>query len=129
MKTIRIILLVLIIIGIALMCTQNLWVPGLVDKILAMQGVIVVPAKTVMFKCDASKSIVATFYPSDDKFVDLKLSDGRSLSIPHAISASGARYTTPKESFVFWNKGDTAFITEGKAGSETYSNCVVGNYK
>jgi membrane-bound inhibitor of C-type lysozyme len=82
-------------------------------------------AKIVTFTCDASKSIVATFYPTDDKFVDLKLSDGRDMSVPHAISASGARYAKPDESFVFWNKGDTAFVTEGESGSQTYSNCVL----
>ena len=46
--------------------------------------------------------------------VELKLSDGRSLKIPQAMSGSGARYANTDESFVFWNKGDTAFITEGK---------------
>lgn len=80
-------------------------------------------AKTVTFKCDASKSIVATFYPTDDKFVDLKLSDGKNISVPRAISASGARYANNDESFVFWNKGDTAFITEGDINTETYSKC------
>lgn len=80
--------------------------------------------KTVTFTCADSKAIIATFYLKDDKFVDLKLSDGRSMSVPHAISASGARYATHDESFVFWNKGDTAFITEGATSSiETYSNC------
>ena len=34
MKIIRIILLILIIIGIILLCTQNLWVNHLVDFIL-----------------------------------------------------------------------------------------------
>lgn len=101
-----------------------MWVPGLVNRILIAEGVIV-PGKTVMFKCDASKKIVATFYPGDDKYVDLKLSDGRALSVPHAISASGARYATPDETFVFWNKGNTAFVTEEKNGVETYSNCTI----
>ena len=81
--------------------------------------------KTVVFKCDSSKSITATFYVTDDKFVDLKLSDGRNISVPRAISASGARYAKPDESFVFWNKGDTAFVTEGETSVETYSNCAL----
>ncbi len=38
MKTIRIILLVLIIVGIVLICTQSSWVPNLVNKILVWQG-------------------------------------------------------------------------------------------
>ncbi|HET8581199.1 MAG TPA: MliC family protein [Candidatus Paceibacterota bacterium] len=77
---------------------------------------------TVTFACAAGKSITATFYPSDDSHVDLVLSDGRSLSVPHAMSASGARYATADESFVFWNEGNTAFITEG--GSQTFEGCV-----
>ncbi len=78
--------------------------------------------KTAMFTCADSKTISATFYPTDDKYVDLVLSDGRKLSVPRAISASGARYATADESFVFWNKGDTAFITEN--GTTTFSNCA-----
>ena len=38
MKTIRIILLVLIIVGIVLICTQSSWVPKLVNKIIVWQG-------------------------------------------------------------------------------------------
>lgn len=79
--------------------------------------------KTATFKCSASKKILAIFYPADDKYVDLKLSDGRNMSVPHAISGSGARYANSDESFVFWNKGDTAFITEGT--STTYKDCVL----
>ena len=56
--------------------------------------------------------------------VSLKLSDGRSLTVPQAMSASGARYANKDETFVFWNKGDTAFVTEGKDGKETYSGCA-----
>lgn len=85
-----------------------------------------VAPKTVTFACAEGKTIIATFYVTDDKFVDLKLSDGRNMSVPHAISASGARYAKDDESFVFWNKGDTAFVTEGATSSEeTYSNCAL----
>jgi membrane-bound inhibitor of C-type lysozyme len=79
----------------------------------------------VTFVCDNSKSITATFYTGTDKFVDLSLSDGRILTVPHAISASGARYANSNETFVFWNKGDTAFITEGKDGETTFTNCIL----
>ncbi len=83
--------------------------------------------KKVTFVCDAGKSIGATFYIGDDKFVDLVLSDGRTLSVPRAVSASGARYANTDETFVFWNKGDTAFITEGENSKTTFSNCVLKN--
>jgi membrane-bound inhibitor of C-type lysozyme len=76
---------------------------------------------TTTFKCQSGKSIGATFNASS---VDLKLSDGRSLKVPQAMSASGARYANKDETFVFWNKGDTA-LSEGKDGKETYSCCAV----
>ncbi|HEU4677101.1 MAG TPA: MliC family protein [Candidatus Paceibacterota bacterium] len=79
--------------------------------------------KLAHFSCDAGKTIDATFYPADDLFVDLVLGDERNMSIPRAISASGARYAREDESFVFWNKGDTAFITEN--GTTTYENCGI----
>src|SRR3989344_2243082 len=75
------------------------------------------------FTCDNGKLIEAVFYPDNDTRVDLKLSDGRSLSVPKTISASGIRYANQDESFVFWNKGNTAFITEN--GQNTYDNCIV----
>jgi len=83
------------------------------------------PGKTVTFICTDEKTIQATFYIGDDQFVDLVLSDDRAMSIPRAISASGARYAKEDESFVFWNKGDTAFITED--GVETYTTCTLAN--
>jgi membrane-bound inhibitor of C-type lysozyme len=82
-----------------------------------------VPINITTFSCEQGKVIGATFYKSK---VELVLSDGRKLSVPQAISASGARYANADESFVFWNKGNTAFITEGKTEQklETYTNCV-----
>jgi membrane-bound inhibitor of C-type lysozyme len=79
------------------------------------------PVAVAAFACKGGKSIEASFYA--DK-VALKLSDGRTMTLPQAMSASGARYANDNESFVFWNKGDTAFVTEGKDGTETYSGCV-----
>ncbi len=79
------------------------------------------PIAEVVFACDADKSIDATFY--EDK-VELKLSDGRSMELPQVISGSGARYANADESFVFWNKGNTAFVTEGPDETMTFENCV-----
>lgn len=145
MKLIKIFLLALILIGIGFLLTQNRWVPPLVGGQKDAHGCLA-PAgyswcdarqecersweryctaatpKVAPFTCDEGKTITATFYPTDDKFVDLVLSDERSLTVPHAISASGARYANADESFVFWNKGDTAFITEN--GTTTFSGCV-----
>ena len=81
------------------------------------------PAAVATFKCDEGRMIDASFYADA---VELKLSDGRSLKVPQVMSGSGARYANEDESFVFWNKGDTAFVTEGADGRETYSDCVAG---
>ncbi|MDD5289821.1 MAG: DUF333 domain-containing protein [Patescibacteria group bacterium] len=79
--------------------------------------------KSVTFFCDNNRKIQAKFYLPQDTYVDLVLSDGRSLQLPHAISASGARYANADESLVFWNKGDTAFLTEN--ATTTFANCVL----
>lgn len=78
------------------------------------------PVAEATFKCKEGKSIEARFYADS---VDLKLSDGRSMKLPQVMSGSGARYATADESFVFWNKGDTAFVTEGD-DNMTYAECV-----
>ena len=77
------------------------------------------PVADATFSCTDGKSIHATFW---ERKVDLALSDGRTMTVPQAISASGARYANTDESFVFWNKGNTAFITEGK--TTTYTDCA-----
>lgn len=74
---------------------------------------------SVTFTCADAKVIQAIFFK--DK-VELTLSDKRSMLLLQAISASGARYTNSDESFVFWNKGDTAFIEE--KGITTFNNCI-----
>jgi membrane-bound inhibitor of C-type lysozyme len=79
------------------------------------------PVGTAVFDCRDGKSIDARFY--SDR-VDLTLSDGRSLSLPQTMSGSGIRYANADETFVFWSKGDTAFVTEGADEKETFADCV-----
>lgn len=79
------------------------------------------PVGVAVFDCKDGKSIDAKFYADR---VDLTLSDGRSLSLPQTMSGSGIRYANADETFVFWSKGDTAFITEGSDENETFSDCV-----
>jgi len=74
------------------------------------------------FACAEGKSVHATFVNGAASSVRLVLSDGRKLSLPQARSGSGARYANGDGSFVFWNKGKTAFIEEG--GKTTYADCV-----
>lgn len=82
------------------------------------------PLNSAAFICDQEKTIKADFY---ERKVRLMLDDGlntpRTIEVPQLISASGARYGNEDESFVFWNKGDTAFVTEGLQKDETFSNC------
>lgn len=78
----------------------------------------------VTFTCDDNKSIKALFHGNR---VELTLSDGRHFALPQVISGSGARYANDDESVVFWNKGNTAFITEGD--KTTYQNCVTSGNK
>lgn len=74
---------------------------------------------TATFNCADHKKIQAIFFPDR---VELSLSDGRNLLLSQGVSASGARYVNADESLVFWNKGDTAFITEGD--QTTYADCL-----
>ena len=79
------------------------------------------PISEVKYACADDKSIEAAYYP--DK-VELKLSDGREMTLPQTISGSGIRYANADESFVFWSKGDTAFATEGDPNTPTFADCV-----
>ena len=92
-----------------------------IAALLTLPALAETPVATATFKCQGGKSIEATFYASS---VNLKLSDGKGLTVPQAMSASGARYANKDETFVFWNKGDTAFVTEGDDGKDTYSGCA-----
>lgn len=88
----------------------------------------------VSYVCGDSKTIQATYVigvlipvppgerPIPNGSVDILLSDGRILSLPHTISASGVRYANSDESIVFWTKGNSAFLLEDN--KETYKDCV-----
>ena len=91
------------------------------------------PVSTVRYACQQNKTIVAQYFngpsstapngqPIPGGRVDVSLSDGRKLRLPQTLSASGIRYADPAETVVFWSKGDTAFVEEGKA--RTYADCL-----
>lgn len=82
------------------------------------------PSSTATYACDEGKTIAASFYThASGSSVLLVLSDGRKMSLPQTISASGARYAKD-DSFVFWNKGNTAFIEEGADARQTFAGCM-----
>jgi membrane-bound inhibitor of C-type lysozyme len=90
-----------------------------------------------MYTCDSGKTIDATYQNATSatttgNSVILVLSDGRQMTLPQTISADGARYSNGNpqipdgqpgaETFVFWSKGNGAFVTEN--GTATYNNCL-----
>ena len=93
------------------------------------------PTAEAIFSCDGGKTIKASFYkgeivpvnpgepPVPTGSIELELSDGRNLKLSQTISASGARYANSDESFIFWNKGDTALVLENNI-EKNYTNCT-----
>jgi membrane-bound inhibitor of C-type lysozyme len=85
--------------------------------------------------CAGGKTVAAAFYegksvlidpgemPVPSGSVEIVLSDGRSFNLSQTISASGARYANEDESFVFWDKGDTALILESGVEKD-FMECV-----
>ncbi|HQS15080.1 MliC family protein [Reyranella sp.] len=93
------------------------------------------PMSTVRYQCQQNKTIVADFYdgkssvgpdgrPIPGGLAVVQLSDGRKFSLPQTLSASGIRYADSSGTFVFWSKGDTAFVEEGANQTVTYRDCV-----
>lgn len=93
------------------------------------------PISTVRYQCQQNKTIVADYYdgkssagpdgrPIPGGRVVVQLSDGRKFSLPQTLSGSGIRYADSGETFVFWSKGDTAFVEEGSDQKVTYRDCV-----
>jgi membrane-bound inhibitor of C-type lysozyme len=90
---------------------------------------------TVRYVCQQNKTIVADFYdgkssvgpdgrPIPGGRAVVQLSDGRKFSLPQTLSGSGIRYADSSGTFVFWSKGDTAFVEEGSSQTVTYRDCV-----
>jgi len=90
----------------------NAEIPAPIDESL------IVSSEAHHFYCDEGV-ITANFTEGQ---ATLALPGNRTLVLPQSISASGARYEA--NGVVFWNKGDSAFITEGD--KTTYGNCLTG---
>jgi membrane-bound inhibitor of C-type lysozyme len=93
------------------------------------------PLQTVRYSCEQGKSLVADYFdgptrtapngmPIPGGHVVLTLPGGKRLTLPQTLSGSGIRYANSDESFVFWSKGNTAFVEEGPNHTQTYSGCV-----
>ena len=93
------------------------------------------PVSTVRYDCAQGRTLTAAYFtgptrtapsgaPLPGGHVVLTLADGKTLTLPQTLSGSGIRYANPDESFVFWSKGDTAFVEEGANRTVTYADCV-----
>ena len=106
------------------------------DESDAAFQIVNVPIAQATYLCEGGKTIQAEFYkgqayavqpgemPIPSGSVKLVLSDGRSLNLAKTISADGGRYANPDESFVFWERGESALILEnGK--EKDYKKCLI----
>ena len=86
------------------------------------------PGERVVYRCEGGERIVARYYSLSDNsldFVKVMLPDGREVTLPQAMSASGVRYTNDFE-WVWWTKGDSAFAETRSPNGDwriTYKNC------
>jgi len=71
------------------------------------------------FYCEDGQIISTTFFKDGAKII---MGNGENLNLLRTISGSGARYANQDESFVFWNKGDTAFIERN--GKQILKSCI-----
>ncbi len=90
----------------------------------------VTAGKAVPYVCENGDRVIATYYDLSDgslAFVKVRLPDGKTITLPRALSASGSRYTDDV-ALVWWIKGDGAFAeVRGASGDwqPLYRNCRV----
>jgi membrane-bound inhibitor of C-type lysozyme len=93
------------------------------------------PVATVQYSCAEGKPLSAEYFdgptrtapngrPIPGGRVVLTLADGKKLTLSQTLSGSGIRYANEGETFVFWSRGDTAFVEEGASQTVTYKDCV-----
>ncbi len=90
------------------------------------------------YQCDGDKILEATFFEDAAKAVasvpgeppvpigsvNLSINGVPSAALMQTISADGARYATPDDSFVFWSKGNEALVLE-EGEQKNYTGCIV----
>lgn len=95
------------------------------------------PIAQATYLCNGEgKTVQAAFYkgqeypvqpgemPIPSGSVKIVLSNGRNFDLPQTISADGGRYANPDESFIFWDKGNTALVLENGV-EKNYKNCLI----
>lgn len=84
----------------------------------------------VVYQCENGERAVARYFSlSDDSldFVKVTMPDGKEYTLPHVVSASGARFTDDFQ-LVWWTKGNTAFVEERDQEGKwqiKYSDCSI----
>jgi len=72
----------------------------------------VIGGREVTYQRTDGESITVAYYTLSDNslnFVKLHFSDGRELTLPQVVSASGARYTDERD-WEWWIKGESAML-------------------
>jgi len=73
------------------------------------------------YQCSPSERLVVKTIPgSQPPTLEITLPDQRTVTLPQAESASGAKYSNG--SITFWSKGNTALVEE--AGQLKWKDCV-----
>jgi len=138
LRCFQIFLLILIVIGLALIATQKIWVPKMVDFIITPGNGNAHFIASATYVCEGEKGITATYEdgpvlpplkkdgpPRPTGKVALKFTDGRdNMTLSQTISADGARYANTDESFIFWGKGGGAMILQNGV-EKSYLGCVL----
>lgn len=95
------------------------------------------PIAQASYTCQGGKTVEATFYKGEDYPVEpgeppvpsgavrVVLGDGRIFNLAQTLSADGGRYANHDESFIFWDKGETALVLEDDVQKD-YKDCVLG---
>ncbi len=72
--------------------------------------------RTYTYSCGDTK-VTAEYSDADSVKLDV---DGRRYTLPHVVSADGAKYANTDESIVFWNKGNKAYL---EVSGKQYPEC------
>ena len=81
------------------------------------------------YLCDRGVTLPVSYINASDGSVVVLYVEGRLVTLPIGMSASGARYVWPSDGsgYVWWTKGDTATLSwhDGESGTEQplYAEC------
>jgi membrane-bound inhibitor of C-type lysozyme len=80
------------------------------------------PDSHAEYICKDGQKIRAFFHVNGKDQVLLKLGDGRSMTLPHAVHSPGVRYATRDEKIILWMQRDALFFEED--GEILFADCI-----